>query len=66
MNRSHVEQLAIQQIAEKCGGASVVVDVDFASFGEDHDALLRIDGRSAPQLPLGPIAVAPRSASADA
>lgn len=31
-----------KQIAEKCGGASVVVDVDFASFGDKYDALLRV------------------------
>lgn len=31
-----------KMIAEKCGGASVVVDVDFASFGDNYDALLRV------------------------
>lgn len=36
-----------KEIAEKCDGASVVVDVDFASFGDNYDALLRV-----PQLGL--------------
>lgn len=31
-----------KQIAEKCGGANVVVDVDFVSFGDNSDALLRV------------------------
>ncbi len=31
-----------KQIAEKCEGATVTVDVDFASFGDDYDALLRV------------------------
>lgn len=29
-------------VAEKCGGAAVQFDVDFASFGDNHDALLRV------------------------
>ena len=29
-------------VAEKCDGAKVVYDVDFASFGDDYDALLRV------------------------
>ncbi len=36
-----------KEIAEKCDGASVIVDVDFASFGDNYDALLRV-----PQLGL--------------
>lgn len=36
-----------KEIAEKCDGASVIVDVDFASFGDNYDALL-----SVPQLGL--------------
>jgi hypothetical protein len=36
-----------KEIAEKCGGASVVVDVNFVSFGDNYDALLRV-----PQLGL--------------
>lgn len=36
-----------KQIAEKCDGAAVTVDVDFASFGEDETALRRV-----PQLGL--------------
>jgi len=31
-----------KQIAEKCEGAEVLVDVDFASFGDNYDALLRV------------------------
>ncbi len=31
-----------KQIAEKCEGAEVAVDVDFASFGDNYDALLRV------------------------
>lgn len=29
-------------VADKCDGAKVVYDVDFASFGDDYDALLRV------------------------
>ena len=36
-----------QQIAEKCDNASVIIDVDFNSFGDNTDALLRV-----PQLGL--------------
>lgn len=36
-----------KEIAEKCDSASVTVDVDFASFGDNYDALLRV-----PQLGL--------------
>lgn len=31
-----------QLVAEKCGGAAVAFDVDFASFGDNYDALLRV------------------------
>ncbi|MEJ7711855.1 MAG: hypothetical protein WKF84_18790 [Pyrinomonadaceae bacterium] len=31
-----------KQISEGCGGASVMVDVDFASFGDNYDALLKV------------------------
>ena len=31
-----------KEIAEKCDGAQVVMDVDFASFGDNYDALLRV------------------------
>ena len=31
-----------KEIAEKCGGASVIIDVDFASFGDNYDALQRV------------------------
>jgi hypothetical protein len=30
------------QIAEKCAGAKIAVDADFASFGDNSDALLRV------------------------
>jgi hypothetical protein len=36
-----------KEIAEKCEGAAVIVDVDFASFADNYDALLRV-----PQLGL--------------
>ena len=36
-----------KEIAEKCDGAAVIVEVDFASFGDNSDALLRV-----PQLGL--------------
>ena len=31
-----------KMIAEKCDNASIIVDVDFASFGDNSDALLRV------------------------
>lgn len=31
-----------KEIAEKCDGAQIVMDVDFASFGDNYDALLRV------------------------
>lgn len=31
-----------KEIAEKCGGASVIMDVDFASFDDNFDALQRV------------------------
>lgn len=31
-----------KEIAEKCDSASVIMEVDFASFGENYDALLRV------------------------
>jgi len=31
-----------KQIAEKCEGAEVLVDVDFASFGDNYDVLLKV------------------------
>jgi len=31
-----------KEISEKCGGASVIMEVDFASFGDNYDALLKV------------------------
>jgi len=42
-----------KQIAEKCDGASVVVDVDFASFGDNYDALLRVPSQGLKEMTYG-------------
>lgn len=42
-----------KEIAEKCDGASVVMDVDFASFGDNYDALLRVPSQGLKETTYG-------------
>lgn len=42
-----------KEIAEKCDGAAVVMDVDFASFGDNYDALLRVPSQGLKETTYG-------------
>ena len=42
-----------KEIAEKCDGAAVVMDVDFASFGNNYDALLRVPSQGLKETTYG-------------
>lgn len=42
-----------KEIAEKCDGAQVVMDVDFASFGDNFDALQRVPSQGLKETTYG-------------
>lgn len=42
-----------KEIAEKCDGANVIMDVDFASFGDNYDALLRVPSQGLKETTYG-------------
>ena len=42
-----------KEIAEKCDGASVVMDVDFASFGDNYEALQRVPSQGLKETTYG-------------